>query len=402
MARGLALVCVLVAVLAATAGSAGADDWQKKQADIRDRLAILHNKVHWARSKERVLTSQISLVTTRIRALQADVDRTEGRLDTIANDLSVRRNRLARLTLRYQLQTVRLRRLTREFGVAALTADQRLVSIYQEDDPQVVDVFLNAHSFTELLDQLSYLEQISEQDQAIAHQLATAKRNLAAARRHTHEVRTQVFEATRSLQAQLDRQLAERNRLVSAESSLADARGLKQRTLSSVHESKREFLHEIDGLQRQSAEVAAKIRAAQSSSSRYTTSGAVSSSGLIWPVSGPVTSPFGWRWGRMHEGIDIAGPAGTPVRAAADGVVTFSGWAGGYGNYVCVTHSTRLTTCYAHLSRIDVPLGARVTTGNVLGAVGCTGHCFGDHLHFETRLGADRSARATDPTAYLP
>jgi peptidoglycan DL-endopeptidase CwlO len=66
-----------------------------------------------------------------------------------------------------------------------------------------------------------------------------------------------------------------------------------------------------------------------------------------------------------------------------------------------VTHSTRLTTCYAHLSRIDVQLGARVATVNVLGAVGCTGHCFGDHLHFETRQGADRFASATDPTGYL-
>jgi murein DD-endopeptidase MepM/ murein hydrolase activator NlpD len=397
MARGLALVCVLVAVLAATAGSAGADDWQKKQADIRDRLAILHNKVHWARSKERVLTSQISLVTTRIRALQADVDRTEGRLDTIANDLSVRRNRLARLTLRYQLQTVRLRRLTREFGVAALAADQRLVSIYQEDDPQVVDVFLNAHSFTELLDQLSYLEQISEQDQAIAHQLATAKRNLAAARRHTHEVRTQVFEATRSLQAQLDRQLAERNRLVSAESSLADARGLKQRTLSSVHESKREFLHEIDGLQRQSAEVAAKIRAAQSSSSRYTTSGAVSSSGLIWPVSGPVTSPFGWRWGRMHEGIDIAVPTGTPIAAAAAGRVVYAGWMSGYGNLVLLDHGGGVSTAYGHQSSVAVSVGQIVSQGQTIGYSDCTGHCFGPHLHFEVRV----NGSPVDPLGYL-
>src|SRR4051812_19082590 len=277
MARGLALVCALLAVVAGTAASAGAD-LRDRQSEIRDRIAILHNKVHWARAKERALTSQISVVTARIRALEADVNRTEGRLDAIANDLSVRRNTLAQLTLRYQLQTVRLRRLTRELGVAERTANQRLVSIYEEEDPQALDVFLNASSFTELLGQLSYLEEISSQDQAIAHQLATAKTNVTVARRHTSEVRRQVFEATRSLQAQLDRQLAERSRLVTAQSSLADARSLKQRTLSSVHESKRDFLHEIDGLQQTSARIAAKIRTAQSSSTRYTTSGAVSSS----------------------------------------------------------------------------------------------------------------------------
>jgi murein DD-endopeptidase MepM/ murein hydrolase activator NlpD len=397
MARGLALVCVLVAILAATAVSAGADDWQRKQADIRDRLAILHNKVHWARSKERVLTSQISLVTARIRALQADVDRTEDRLDAIASDLSVRRNRLARLTLRYQLQTIRLRRLTRELSAAELTADQRLVAIYQEEDPRVVDVFLNAHSFTELLDQLDYLEQISSQDRAIARQLATAKTNVAAARRHTHEVRTQVFEATRSLQAQLDRQLAERTRLVTAQSSLADARSLKQRTLSSVHGKRSEFLHEIEGLQQASAEIAAKIRAAQSSSSRYTTTGAVSSSGLIWPVSGPVTSPFGWRWGRMHEGIDIAVPTGTPIAAAASGRVVYAGWMSGYGNLVIIDHGGGLATAYGHQSSVAVGVGQIVMQGQTIGYSDCTGHCFGPHLHFEVRV----NGSPVDPLGYL-
>jgi murein DD-endopeptidase MepM/ murein hydrolase activator NlpD len=397
MARGLALVCVLIAVLAATAASAGADDWQKKQADIRDRLAILHNKVHWARSKERVLTSQISLVTARIRALQADVDRTEDRLNAIANDLSVRRNRLARLTLRYQLQTIRLRRLTRELAAAELTADQRLVAIYQEEDPEVVDVFLNAHSFTELLDQLDYLEEISRQDQAIAHQLSTAKTNVAAARSHTRQVRTQVFEATRSLQAQLDRRLAERARLVTAQSSLADARYLKQRTLSSVHGKKSEFLHEIEGLRQASAAIAAKIRAAQSSPSSYTSTGAVSSSGLIWPVNGPVTSPFGWRWGRMHEGIDIGVPSGTPIAASASGSVIYAGWMSGYGNLVILDHGGGLATAYGHQSSIAVGVGQTVSQGQTIGYVGCTGHCFGPHLHFEVRV----NGSPVDPLRYL-
>jgi len=127
----------------------------------------------------------------------------------------------------------------------------------------------------------------------------------------------------------------------------------------------------------------------------------VAPSRLLLPVPGPVTSPFGPRWGRMHEGIDIAAPAGTPIRAVADGAVSFSGWADGYGNYVCVTHSARLTTCYAHLSRIDAPLRARLAAGDVIGAVGCTGRCFGDHLHFETRGGANRQSPAHDPMPLL-
>jgi murein DD-endopeptidase MepM/ murein hydrolase activator NlpD len=396
MARGLVLSCVLLAVLAATAGSAGAD-LRKRQDEIRDRIAILHNKVHWARSKERVLTSQISLVTARIRALEDDVQRTSNRLDEIASDLSVRRNRLARLTLRYQLQTIRLRRLTRELTAAELTADERLVAIYQEEDPRVVDVVLSVRSFTELLDQLDYLQQISQQDEAIASQLATAKTNVTAARRHTSQVRKEVFDATRTLQAQLDRQLAEQNRLVTAQSSLADARSLKQRTLSNVHESKREFVHEIDGLEQASRRIAAKIQAAQSGSSSFRTTGAVSSSGLIWPVSGPVTSPFGWRWGRMHEGIDIAVPTGTPIAAAAAGRIVYAGWMSGYGNLVLIDHGGGLSTAYGHQSSVAVSVGQIVSQGQTIGYSDCTGHCFGPHLHFEVRV----NGQPVDPLGYL-
>jgi len=122
---------------------------------------------------------------------------------------------------------------------------------------------------------------------------------------------------------------------------------------------------------------------------------------LAWPVSGPVTSPFGMRWGRLHAGIDIAAPSGIPVRAPAPGVVSFAGWAGGYGQLVCVTHSATVTTCSAHLSQIGVPVGRTIALGEVLGAVGCTGRCFGDHVHFEVRRGGDRSAPPVDPVGYL-
>lgn len=115
------------------------------------------------------------------------------------------------------------------------------------------------------------------------------------------------------------------------------------------------------------------------------------------PVKGTVTSGFGPRWGRNHDGLDIAAPTGTPIRAVECGVVSFSGVQGGYGNMVCVKHSSRFETCYAHMSRSAVGQGARVQKGQVIGYVGCTGSCTGPHLHFETRV--DGAAR--DPRPYL-
>src|SRR5687767_11659889 len=124
---------------------------------------------------------------------------------------------------------------------------------------------------------------------------------------------------------------------------------------------------------------------------------ACGSSTISTPVRGTVTSPFGPRGGRNHDGMDIAAPTGTPVRAAACGTVSLAGQQSGYGNIVCVTHNTQFSTCYAHLSQFAVSNGARVQQGQVIGYVGCTGSCTGPHLHFETRVGG----QAQNPAPYL-
>ena len=124
---------------------------------------------------------------------------------------------------------------------------------------------------------------------------------------------------------------------------------------------------------------------------------------LEWPIRGSVTSRYCERrpWERCHPGIDIAAPVGTPVRAAAGGVVTLAGPTSGYGNFVCLTHSSRLTSCYAHLSTYLVKARQRVRRGQVIALSGCTGRCFGPHLHFEVRLGPRFGSPTTDPRRYL-
>jgi murein DD-endopeptidase MepM/ murein hydrolase activator NlpD len=121
-------------------------------------------------------------------------------------------------------------------------------------------------------------------------------------------------------------------------------------------------------------------------------------SGLGWPVAGhSVVSGFGQRWGRLHAGIDIIARTGDPIRAAADGLVVIAGPTGGYGHYVCVQHTRALTTCYAHLSRYLTKKGIKVAQGDPIGLVGCTGHCLGEHLHFETWV----SGRPVDPMRFF-
>jgi murein DD-endopeptidase MepM/ murein hydrolase activator NlpD len=127
--------------------------------------------------------------------------------------------------------------------------------------------------------------------------------------------------------------------------------------------------------------------------------GGAAATGMVWPAQGMLSSGFGWRWGRPHKGIDIAGPTGTPIVAAAAGKVAFAGWNdGGYGYVVEVEHVDGTMTRYAHNDRILVKEGQAVNQGQQLSEMGTTGHSTGPHLHFEVH---PRGGEAVNPMAFL-
>jgi murein DD-endopeptidase MepM/ murein hydrolase activator NlpD len=187
-----------------------------------------------------------------------------------------------------------------------------------------------------------------------------------------------------------------RDELVGARNDLSASRSKKLTDLSQLSASERSEAEEIDALQAASQRIADQIRAAQQKDAGGPTQ-TPSNAGLIWPVSGPITSPFGWRWGRMHQGIDIGVGYGTPIHAAAAGTVIYCGWEEGYGNFVVLDHGGNLATAYGHQSAIAVTCGQHVDQGQVIGYVGCTGHCTGPHLHFEVRV----DGNPVDPMGYL-
>ncbi|KXZ40728.1 Murein DD-endopeptidase MepM and murein hydrolase activator NlpD, contain LysM domain [Alkalithermobacter thermoalcaliphilus JW-YL-7 = DSM 7308] len=118
---------------------------------------------------------------------------------------------------------------------------------------------------------------------------------------------------------------------------------------------------------------------------------------FINPTRGTLTSRFGARWGRMHEGIDIAGPIGTPIKAADGGVVSFAGTQGAYGKLVIINHENGYSTYYAHCNTINVRVGQRVSRGQVIATIGNTGRSTGPHLHFEVR----KNGRPVNPLNYI-
>ncbi len=155
------------------------------------------------------------------------------------------------------------------------------------------------------------------------------------------------------------------------------------------------------GSRHASAELAAAIAAAAERAGGRLDRGAsapTSAGGTLdWPVAGPVTSGFGTRWGKTHEGIDIAVGSGTQVHAAAAGTVIYAGWMSGYGNLVVIDHGNGLSTAYGHNTSLLVGQGAQVGAGAVVAMSGSTGHSTGPHVHFEVRV----NGVPVDPLGYL-
>jgi murein DD-endopeptidase MepM/ murein hydrolase activator NlpD len=370
------------------------DDVTRKH-HIDARISSLRDRVAAHQKQEAALRSEVAGYTARIRALEARVGDVSLRLGTLEDDLALHQRRLHALDTLFAFQSERYAFLQQQFGKAERALDQRLVDIYESDPVSPMDVFLGSRNLHDALDQVSYLIDIGVQDRRIATEVSSARTLMRAARAKTKRLRTTVRGETAIIQTRTNQAREVRNELVGARNDLATTKQQKVTDLSQLSAQDRADVGEIDALQAASAVIASRIRAAQSSTSSAPT--APSSSGFIWPVSGPVTSPFGWRWGRMHEGIDIGVGYGTPIHAAASGTVIYCGWESGYGNLTVIDHGGGLATAYGHQSSIAVSCGQQVLQGQVIGYVGATGHAFGPHLHFEVRV----NGNAVDPLGYL-
>jgi murein DD-endopeptidase MepM/ murein hydrolase activator NlpD len=385
MARrlSLGLLLSLLVALAATLST---------QARAGDSLSTLQAKIAAAQAQEAQLSSEIVSIEGRIRTLEQQVGGVSERLTTLESDLALQQEKLDRITALFRLQTDQLNFFKHEYAVSLGRLNQRLVELYESDDPSTLDVLLSTESLSDFLDQISYVRDIGSQDARITGQVNSAKVRMHTVREKTKATRNKVATVTRTIAVRTAQVRSEKERLLISEKGLAKAKGHKKEQLASIQQSKAEYLNEAAGILASSGQVSAQIQAAGSSSYDSTPS----ASGLIWPVNGPVVSPFGMRWGRLHAGIDIGVPYGTPIHAAASGTVIFAGWMGGYGNFVIVDHGGGLATGYAHQSSIAVG-GGSVSQGQVIGYVGCTGHCFGPHLHFEVRV----NGTPVDPLGYL-
>ena len=368
------LSALILTGLALAARRAAATD----PAALQRKLESIAREKERARNNLRYVKARHGRVTRELAQIEGNLDRGEARLSEVRLDVHQARTRLAQAVSEYRRSEARLD------GHRADVSD-RLVAIYELGDVQPLEVLLQSTSFTDFANRLYLLNLVVEQDAQLMGEFERAREEadqhratIAVQERSLSHLQGQVTAEARRLARWRDQTAAKKARL------LAD-RVAYERALAELEQDSREVTAMLQRLQRTPGGRQHAVTPWKGS--------------LSAPVSGPVTSGFGYRnhpilgGRRMHTGIDISAAAGTPIRAAAGGVVVFSGRWGGYGNCVIIDHGGSLATLYAHCSTLEVSEGDSVKQGQTIAKVGSTGLSTGPHLHFETR----RDGRPVDP-----
>jgi murein DD-endopeptidase MepM/ murein hydrolase activator NlpD len=396
LTAGAAAPLVLWAAL--PLGSQGAGP-SARSAQLQSKIETLQGKIGRKKGTERVLSGDIATYSRRINRLQGRISSLQSRQVRVQADLDAKQAELERIQTDLRRERARLTRLRARLIVTRRALADRLVEIYQADKPDLVTVVLNSKGFADLLERSEFVRRISDQDRRIVTLVRDAKADATATAQRLDRLERRQQQVTAIVLERRNAIAVIKQDLIDTRVGYAGTRADKRRALSKVRWERHELQEDLAAHQREQARVQAKLRRAATGFSPLPAGPIRGGSGqFIWPVSGPITGSFGEaRPGHMHAGIDIAAPGGTPIRAAGSGRVVLLGWTGGYGNYTCIAHSASLSTCYAHQSGYATRNGATVSRGQVIGYVGNTGHSFGNHLHFEVRVGGS----PVNPLNYL-
>ncbi|MDQ6750912.1 MAG: peptidoglycan DD-metalloendopeptidase family protein, partial [Actinomycetota bacterium] len=318
------------------------------------------------------------------------------REDRVQADLDAKQAELARTREQLRGERARLARLKAKLARSRVVLARRLRELYTADRPDIVTVILSARGFAELIEREEFMRRIGVQDRRVVTAVRVARNETESATKRLGALAIAQQKLTTIVLHRRDEVATVKSSLASKRSSYAGVRSRKQSALDSTRRSRHKLEEDVQAMQKEEGRIQSQLRGAGGGAAGPVRRG---SGRLIWPVNGPITAPFCERrsWEACHPGMDIGASTGTPIRAADSGTVKIASSYGGYGNYTCIQHTGSLSTCYAHQSAFAVGAGQSVRQGQVIGYVGCTGTCFGAHLHFEVRV----NGSVVDPLGYL-
>ena len=350
----------------------------------KDKIHDVKNDIETKRSRTQRKIKELKLKETReinkLYKSQGSLEVTKKELQITSQNLEQTKQKLSRL--QNSLETANIKYRKNQIAVG-----QRLREIYKGERISFLNVLFMAENINNLLDQVYYQQLIAQKD---ATELEKLKKEVE-----------QLSEYTRQIEEQKQSVLYSMARIQNKKDKIAQDIYTSQYLIKKLQTDRQTYERAEKELARQSSQLTKMLRSDAKVAPQFTTT-----SDFILPVQGRVSSPFGWRTHpvfktrKFHSGVDLAVPMGTPVKCSNSGVVVYSGWYGGYGKVVIVSHGNYkgkpTSTLYAHLSRYNVNKGAKVSKGQVIGNCGSTGYSTGPHVHFEVRV----NGNPTNPFNY--
>jgi len=366
--------------------------------DLTNQLDSIQQQVNQQNAAKADAETVIGSVSEQLRQIEEQLRQATAELGTIKeqrvaveNDITLNERQLAEAQKRLE-------------GRESVFY-KRVRDIYINGRLSYLDVVIGSKDFSDFANRLEVLKRIIDSDITLINEIKKERADIEAHKQKLEADRAKLVElekAALAKQAEIEQKKAERNVVLQkAQNDRATAmQAIEELNASSAQVSA--MLKERQAAR--AAAVAAAAAAAQSSGGQGASDNWVQGTGQLgWPVSGEITSPYGYRvhpiWGTTiyHSGIDIGVDEGTPVHAADGGVVVWSGWMGGYGYAVVIDHGNGLSTLYGHNSELAVDEGQSVAKGQVISYAGSTGNSTGPHVHFEVRVNGD----PVDPMGYL-
>jgi murein DD-endopeptidase MepM/ murein hydrolase activator NlpD len=379
--------------------AASGGDLSKKLQETQAQLKKIRADIAKADATKKAALGDIAALDQRIEEAEREVRTATAARDAAAQRLAALHEQLDEVSEGLDLEQARLAKAEGDLQARQATFNTRVANVYKSGGRLIyLAALLEPRSLSQLVGRIDLLSAVVSQDNTMLAQIRELTAEVKARKQALQEERARVATLeqdqrvfTKELQARAAEQQASLD-------GLESARKAKQQVVEKAQKDKAAWAKQEDNLLAESDRISGMLRSLSAA-----TPAKVGSGVLAWPVSGSVTSGFGYRIHpifhvrKMHTGIDISAGMGTPIRAASGGTVVFAGWRGGYGKCVIISHSGGLATLYAHQSEILVWEGRSVKRGQVIGKVGSTGYSTGPHLHFEVRV----NGSPVDPMGYL-
>lgn len=350
---------------------------QDKQKEVQEKLEESNNRLKYVQSELTVSIQKIQELDDSIAKYTEELNKLQNQVNTLENEIKVTDEELAKNEEEYKRKENLFKR--------------RVVALYEAGETTYLDVLLSSRGLMDFLSNYYMIEEIMQYDDELLKEVESRKKDIEE-KRANQEKRNSTLKVAKA-QASRMQILMENNKMI------------QQNYLAQLTEEEKELNEKIEAYKQEEISLENQILAAINWGDRLAiqyTGGA-----MIWPVGKEgtyITSGYGNRLHpiqgvyKNHSGIDIGNAGyGAPVIAAADGVVTFAGVMGGYGNCVMINHGDGIVTLYGHGQEILTTLGTKVSQGDVIMLVGSTGNSTGPHLHFEVR----KNGIIQDPIPYL-